>query len=55
MFLDKNYTVKLTIGKINRKDWNLFDLSQLLSVCVLIDNKLEYECFCVCVFLVIYV
>ena len=29
MFLDKNYTVKLTIGKIIRKDWNLFDLNQL--------------------------
>ena len=28
MFLDKNYTVKLTIGKINQKDWKFFDLSQ---------------------------
>ena len=30
MFLDQNFTVKLTIGKINRKDWTLFDLNQLL-------------------------
>ena len=30
-------------------------ITKSMSVCVLIDNKLEYECFCVCVFLVIYV
>ena len=30
MLLDKNYIVKLTIGKINQKDLNLLDLSQLL-------------------------
>ena len=30
MLLDKNYIVKLTIGKINQKNFNLLDLSQLL-------------------------
>ena len=30
LFLDKNETGKLPVGKINWKDWNLFDLSQLL-------------------------
>ena len=30
MFLDKNYTVKLRIGKTNWKVLNLFDLSKLL-------------------------
>ena len=31
MLFGKNYTVKSTIGKINRKDWNLFDLNQYLQ------------------------
>ena len=30
LFLDENYAVKLTIGKINWKVWKLLDLSQLL-------------------------
>ena len=30
MLLDKNYIVKLTVGKINQKNLNLLDLSQLL-------------------------